>query len=285
METSEKKRSKDRRLLTIVVPIRNEERNLRQCLEAIGDFADVLVVDSQSEDRSVAIAEEFGARVVQFFWNGGFPKKKNWVLQQGLVTTEWVLFLDADEILTESFKYEIRQTLPNTRKNGFWLTYENYFLGQRLRWGIPFRKLFLMRNGKGAFQRVEDDGWTSLDMEVHEQLEIDGEVGVIRSPILHQDKRGFEHFLKKHNEYSTWEAKRFLAGRETFRPSLRQRVKRALLDSYLLAPLYFFINYVVRLGFLDGRSGFVYSVLKAVYFFEVKVKIDELRARGDAPIG
>jgi len=272
--------------LTIVIPIRNEEANIGRCLEAIGDFADVLVVDSQSNDRSVEIAEAHGARVVQFFWNGGFPKKKkNWVLQEKLVRTEWVLFLDADEYLTEACKRELAETLPRTMKNGFWLTYDNYFMGQRIRWGIPFRKLFLMRNGKGRFQRVPDDGWTSLDMEVHEQLEIDGEVGVIRSPIIHRDDRGLEHFLRKHNEYSTWEAKRFLAGRETFRPSLRQRVKRALIDSYLLAPLYFFINYVVRLGFLDGRAGFVYSVLKAVYFFEVKVKINELRARGDAPTG
>ncbi|MEX0323171.1 MAG: glycosyltransferase family 2 protein [Puniceicoccaceae bacterium] len=263
--------------LTIVIPTLNEEVNIRTCLESIGSFASVLVVDSGSSDRTLEVAEECGCKVVNFGWNGSYPKKKNWVLLENLVSTEWILFLDADEYLTDEFKSEVAEVLPKTHCNGFWLTYHNHFMGNRLVHGIPFRKLFLLRNGKGLFQRVDDEGWTSLDMEVHEQLEIDGEVGVIKAPIIHNNYKGFDHFIEKHNEYSTWEAKRFLSGKEHFNPSFRQKVKRAFIDSYFLGPLYFVVNYIFRLGFLDGKAGFIYSAIKANYFFQVKVKIDELR--------
>lgn len=263
--------------LTIVIPTRNEEVNIFKCLQGLSGFAQVIIVDSGSTDRTVQIANDAGADVINFCWNGEYPKKKNWVLIEGIVKTEWVLFLDADEFVTEEFKNELRRTLNTTECNGFWLTYHNHFMGKRLVQGIPFRKLFLLRNGKGLFQRVDDEGWTSLDMEVHEQLEIEGEVGIIKSPIIHNNYKGFDHFLEKHNEYSTWEAKRFLSGVEHFNPSFRQKVKRALIDSYFLGPLYFIVNYIFRLGFLDGKAGFIYSVIKANYFLQVKVKIDELR--------
>lgn len=263
--------------LTIVIPVKNEAPHLGECLERIGNFAQVLVVDSGSQDATLKIAEKMGAPFVHFNWNGHFPKKKNWVLQEGLVTTPWILFLDADEYLTEGFKSEVKQELKDTPHNAFWLNYDNFFLGRRIRHGIPFRKRFLLRNGKGMFQRVEDKKWTHLDMEVHEQLEVEGTVGIIRSPIIHQNYKGLSHFLAKHNDYSTWEARRYLSGAEVGNPSLRQRFKRALLDSYFLGPCYFFVNYFVRLGLLDGMAGFIYSLLKGVYFLEVKLKINEFR--------
>lgn len=263
--------------ITVVVPTKNEAPNIEECLIKIGDFAPVLVVDSGSTDGTVEKAKEAGAKLIPFKWNKQYPKKKNWVLQEGFCDTEWILFLDADEYLTDDFKSEICETLPKTCKNGFWLTYHNHFAGKRLRHGIPFRKLFLLRNGKGQFQRVDDDGWTQLDMEVHEQLEVEGDVGVIKAPIIHKNYKNFSHFIQKHNEYSTWEAQRFYSGVDVKRPSLRQKFKRRLIDSPFLGPLYFFVNYFFRLGFLDGKEGFLYSMLKAVYFFEVKIKIDELR--------
>lgn len=263
--------------LTIVIPTLNEEANLPACLGSIGQFAKVLVVDSGSSDNTLEIAAQNGCNLLKFRWNKEYPKKKNWVLLNGHVSTEWVLFLDADEHVTDDFKKELSEVLPETKCNGFWLTYHNHFMGKWLAHGIPFRKLFLLRNGKGLFQRVDDEGWTGLDMEVHEQLEIDGEVGVIKSPIIHNNFKGLDHFIEKHGDYSTWEAKRFLSGKEDFNPSFRQRVKRTLIGSYLLGPVYFLVNYIFRLGFLDGKAGFKYSVIKAKYFWEVKRKIDAFK--------
>ena len=87
--------------LTIAIPVRNEERNLAVCLQAIGtDFAQrVVVIDSVSTDATAAVAAAHGADVISFHWNGHFPKKRNWFLRHHTPSTEWVLFLDADEIL------------------------------------------------------------------------------------------------------------------------------------------------------------------------------------------
>src|SRR5437588_9419273 len=88
--------------VTVVIPVRNEERNLARCLERLGAFAHVLVVDSGSSDATVEIARAHGAEVIDFTWNGRYPKKRNWVLTTQTLPTEWVLFLDADEIVTSA---------------------------------------------------------------------------------------------------------------------------------------------------------------------------------------
>lgn len=263
--------------LTIVIPVKNEEKNIDRCLKCIGNFAPVVVVDSSSTDNTVQIAKVHGARVVNFKWNGRFPKKKNWVLRQNIISTQWILFLDADEYLTESFKSEIKSKLPTSEQNGYWLNYHNHFMGKRLVYGIPFRKLFLMRLGKGEFQRIDDEGWTSLDMEVHEQLAVSGPTSEIKSPIIHENYKGLAHFISKHNEYSTWEAKRHLSANKFVSTSIRQKLKNILIDSYLLGPIYFLADYLLFLGFMNGGRGLVFSIMKAHYFFEVKLKLNELK--------
>jgi glycosyltransferase involved in cell wall biosynthesis len=102
--------------LTIAIPARNEERNLSVCLKAIGpDFASsVVVIDSASTDATAAVARRHGAEVIDFNWDGGFPKKRNWFLRHHTPTTPWVLFLDADEILSPQVKREIAEALQDT---------------------------------------------------------------------------------------------------------------------------------------------------------------------------
>ena len=114
--------------LTIAIPVRNEERNLASCLQAIGtDFArTVVVIDSSSTDGTAATAGTHGAEILNFDWNGRFPKKRNWFLRHHSPTTRWVLFLDADEILTPAVKREISYVLPQSPHQGYRLTYTNY---------------------------------------------------------------------------------------------------------------------------------------------------------------
>ena len=102
--------------LTIAIPVLNEENNIAMCLQAIGcDFAEsVVVIDSGSVDNTCAIARRFGANVVDFKWDGRFPKKRNWFLRHHTPTTEWVMFLDADEILNPSVKQEISVALQGS---------------------------------------------------------------------------------------------------------------------------------------------------------------------------
>ena len=106
--------------LTIVVPVKNEEKNLPRCLRELRGFAhQVVVVDSSSTDRTPQISDEFGVQYVNFVWNGQFPKKRNWILRNHPLTTEWVLFIDADEYLTDEFRAELEKRLPKATEQGF----------------------------------------------------------------------------------------------------------------------------------------------------------------------
>ena len=96
--------------ITIAISTKNEEKNLPACLQAIGNFARVVVIDSGSTDCTKQIATNFSAEVIDFKWNGKFPKKRNWYLQNHTPQTAWILFLDADEYLTPAFKKELQIT-------------------------------------------------------------------------------------------------------------------------------------------------------------------------------
>src|SRR5262245_49991242 len=106
--------------VTVVVPVKNEAVNLPECLATLGGFTEILVVDSRSTDRTVEIAKAGGATVLDFRWTGGFPKKRNWVLQTFAFKTEWVLFLDADERLTPEFKVAVARVIGKADCVGFW---------------------------------------------------------------------------------------------------------------------------------------------------------------------
>ncbi len=267
--------------LTVVIPVKNEEINLPRCFKALDSFSHVLVADSDSTDLTPQIARDAGAEIINFQWNGQFPKKRNWILQNYNFTTDWVLFLDADEIVSDEFKKEVESAIQVPEVNGYWLTFHNYFQGKLLKYGIPFRKLALFRIGKGEYERIDENRWSTLDMEVHEHPIIEGTIGVIKAPVIHNDYKGMYHYLARHNEYSSWEAARYFDIKKkglhsTHQLTARQRKKYRSLDKWWWASLYFFSNYFIRLGFLDGREGFVFSFLKAVYFFEIRCKIKEL---------
>jgi len=273
--------------VTVIVPVKNEEQNLPSCLEPLVPFRRVLVVDSASTDGTREVAAEYGAEVVQFEWDGKYPKKRNWVLDNHQVQTTWVLFLDADEIVTEDFVDEVRLAVDRDDHVGFWLTYHNYFMGRRLRHGDRLRKLALFRVDAGRYERIDEDRWSHLDVEIHEHPILEGKVGRIHSPIDHRDLRGLHHHIEKHNEYSSWEAHRYLELGDPHASAWmglnrRQRSKYRHLDRWWLAPAYFFASYVVRRGFLDGQVGFAFAVFKATYFIQIRNKIHELRMASGA---
>lgn len=254
--------------VTVAVPVRNEERGLGACLERLGRFARMVVIDSGSTDRTCEIARSHGAQVIQFQWNGKFPKKRNWFLREHRPATPWVLFLDADEIVDDAFCEELARTLPDTPHAGFWLTYDNWFMGRRLRHGTPNRKLALFRVGAGEYERIDEDRWSQLDMEIHEHPVLAGSTGEIHTRIDHRDDRGLDHWRRRHEAYAAWEAHRTARLRQTGMQGLteRQRAKYRMLGAWWLPAAYFLDGYVRRLGFLDGRAGFWHAWMKAVYF-------------------
>lgn len=266
--------------LTIAIPVKNEEINLRECLASIGkDFAaKIVVIDSGSTDNTALIAKDFGADFLNFAWNGKFPKKRNWFLQYFPPQTKWVMFLDADEYLTKEFKAEMRQKLESEKKTGYWLSYSIYFLGKSLKGGYPLRKLALFRTGAGEYEKIDEYNWSHLDMEVHEHPVIDGDIGTIYSKIDHRDFRGVSHYVIKHNEYASWEAARFLKVLSMgvkVKWTWKQKVKYRLMRSMFIGPAYFLGSFIFLGGFRDGARGLAFAILKMAYFTQVYCKIKE----------
>jgi glycosyltransferase involved in cell wall biosynthesis len=267
--------------LTIAIPVRNEEENLPGCLAAIGnDLAQkIIIIDSGSTDQTKSIAADLGVEVLDFVWDGKFPKKRNWFLQNHRPQTKWVLFLDADEYLTADFKSELRRALDKDDKIGYWLNYTIYFLGEQLRGGYPLNKLALFQVGAGEYERIDEDKWSKLDMEVHEHPVLSGEVGVIKSKIDHKDFRGVSHYVIKHNEYAAWEAERFIKtynNPENYATLTRkQKLKYKLMRSVFIGPVYFFGSFFLLGGFRDGSRGLAFAILKMAYFTQVYCKIRE----------
>jgi hypothetical protein len=218
-----------------------------------------------------------GAEVVMFSWNGRLPKKRNWILRNHKFRTRWVLFLDADERVSEAFCNEVAAVIKDSNTVGFWISYKNHFLGRRLNYGEPNRKLALIKLGSGEYEQFEDEAGINLDMEVHEHPILNGKIGSVRTMLDHLELRGFSSWIRKHNDYSTWEAERVAKIRAGKMATLslltcRQRIKYALIGRLWFPIIYFGVLYIIRQGFRDGYPGFVYAVSKAIYFWHVGVK-------------
>lgn len=269
--------------ITIAIPIKNEEVLLQGCIDAIGtNFADkIIILDSGSTDGSLEIAKKNAIEVLVFNWNGQFPKKRNWYLQNFTPSTKWVLFLDADEYLSDSFKSEVRAKIEENNLVGFWLTYSRYFLGKKMKGGYPLRKLALFRVGAGEYEKIEENNWSKLDMEIHEHPVLKGNIGTIKSEIDHLDFRGISHYVIKHNEYASWEAERFIKMTENISNdeqwTWKQKIKYKLMLTPFIGPAFFFGSYFLLGGFRDGTRGLAFTILKASYFTQIYCKIKEIK--------
>ena len=271
--------------LTIAIPVKNEELNLAGCLDAIGqDLArNIVIIDSGSTDGTVEIAKQRNIDVVDFKWDGKFPKKRNWFLQNHTPATKWILFLDADEYLTPDFKKELRVTLSANKQDedisGYWLNYSIYFLGKKLKGGYPLTKLALFKIGSGEYERIDENKWSKMDMEIHEHPVLSGTTSTIKSKIDHRDFRGISSYMDKHNEYAAWEAAR-IAETNTNKNlqtqyTWKQRVKYRLINSVLVGPVFFIGSYVFMGGFRDGARGFAFAILKMGYFTQIYCRLKE----------
>lgn len=276
--------------VSVIVPVRNEAHNLPRCLESLRGVGEVYVVDSQSSDETAEIARSFGAKVVQFHYRGGWPKKRQWAMDTLPLAHDWIFLVDADEALTPELADEIRRAIQDPARDGYYVALRMFFLGRVLRHGdAGFYKLSLFRRGKGHFEcRLKDQDASMADMEVHEHVVVDGESARLKNPLLHHNVESLSRSIQKHNEYSNWEARVWLEGMANsveLPPSLigtqaqRRRWLRKIFFGLPGSPLlYFFYKYFLRLGFLDGVPGLIYCSFQGIQFFHIKAKIYELRS-------
>jgi glycosyltransferase involved in cell wall biosynthesis len=273
--------------VTVIIAARNEARNLPRCLQSLREFAAVYVIDSQSTDDTVEIARSHGAQVVQFHYLGGWPKKRQWAMDSLPLTHDWILLLDADEIVTSELAGEIRAAIQNQNLNAYSIVLQTWFLGRALRHGdLALWKLALFRRGKARFEcRLKNQDASMADMEVHEHVVAEGPTASLRHPLIHHNVESLSRYIQKHDEYSNWEARVLLQrGPDAeLPPSLwgtqaqrRRWLKRKLFAIPGSPALLFLYRYIFRFGFLDGVPGLIYCGFQAVQMFHTKAKIYEL---------
>src|SRR6266567_3631226 len=277
--------------VTVIVAARNEARNLPRCLKSLRDVGEVYVVDSQSTDTTVQIAHSYGAHVVQFHYQGGWPKKRQWAMESLPLAYDWIFLVDADEALTPELAAEIQRAIQNPDCDGYYIALRMFFLGRELRHsGATFYKLSLFRRAKGRFEcRLKEQDQSMADMEVHEHVIVEGPTSRLTNPLIHHNVESLSRYIQKHDEYSNWEARVWLAGdanAKDLAPALfgsqaqRRRWLRKMFFAIPGSPiLFFFYKYIFCLGFLDGVAGLVYCGLQGVQFFHIKAKIYELKTQ------
>jgi len=279
--------------ITCVVAVRNEAANIGKCLASLSPAARVIVADSRSTDGTPELAAALGAEVVQFVYSGSYPKKRQWVLDNCGISTEWVLMVDADECIPAALWIEMATAISQSDAcAGFLVSKGFHFMGRRLRFGgFSHQALILFRTGKGRFEQTLAESASRLDMEVHERVLVDGKVGTLPVPLVHDDFKGLRAYIDRHNAYSTWEAQvRFryfekgTYGDDAIRSSLfgnaqeRRRFLKALVIRLPFEPiLWFCFHYFLRFGFLEGRRGFIASRMRMNYISDVRAKMWEIR--------
>ena len=234
----------------------------------------------------MAIAKEFEGELLRFDYQGGWPKKRNWALESYDWSSDWILLLDADELLSEAVKLEIEDAISHGNYDGYWLNFEIVFLGKQLRFGdTKLKKLSLFRKGKGRYEkRLTKQDSSMLDIEVHEHVTVEGPVGFIKSAVRHENVLSLSRFIEKHNAYSNWEAHTILFGEGGAIPpsffgsqAARRRWIRKIFLNFPGFPLAVFLyTFIVKLGFLDGKSGFYYAAFRGVQFLHIRAKLYEL---------
>lgn len=268
--------------VSVLLITKDEEANIARCLQSLDWSDDIVVVDSYSGDRTVEIAESCGARV-QLRRFETFASQRNYALEQIPFKYEWILHMDADEVCTEELQAEIRAETVHSQFDAFRIASKMMFRGRWLRHASMY-PAYQVRLGRHPVFRFEEIG--------HGQREAiePSRIGTLKSAYLHYPYRGMQEWLERHNRYSSAEAQELVYGVH-FRScsgllsrdkTSRRRALKSLSYRLPLRPLLRFVYvYLVRSGFLDGRAGFEYAYMLALYEAMIGLKVREMRLYGD----
>jgi len=249
----------------------------------------VFVVDSHSQDQTTAIACELGAEVIQFNYDGQWPKKKNWAIRNLPIRNPWFLILDADERVDDALAQEIATTIQRDDIDGYYIRWRFIFFGRCMQhsWSHGWM-LRLVRVGKGEYEDLGMRGEGGWDNEVHENIVVDGKTGRLRNHLTHNSLESLSHWICKQNEFSDWNAARRLQQNDEAIPAIRSFVSsdpltrrksfKAIFIRIPFKPVILFLYlYVIRMGFLDGRAGLYFCALRAAHELNINAKIFEVR--------
>jgi glycosyltransferase involved in cell wall biosynthesis len=283
--------------VSVLIPAKNEQFHIADCVKSVSWADEVVVVDSQSTDQSVKLAEDLGARCVQFHYRAGGVKKKNWALENANLKHDWVLIVDADERIPKALADEIAQVVSENRPEaGYYINRRFYFLDRWIRHCgyYPSWNLRLFRRDLGRYELMPDFSGRAGDNEVHEHVVLRGKAGKLLAPMDHYAYLSIEQFMEKHARYADWEAnlgKRVSASmqdpaRNPLAASVNIRRSLKRLGRRLPFPHWFRFSYhyFLRLGFLDGVAGYILCHLLAEYEFLIWAKTRQLSRLPQEPL-
>ena len=280
--------------ISLIIPCKNEESNLARCLKSLLWVGETFVVDSQSTDRTIEIAEEFDAQVIQFNYTGGWPKKKNWALENLPFSNEWVLILDADECLPPEAEEEIMSIVNNSgnKHSGYWINRRYFFMGKALKHAyFPNWNLRLFKHKLGRYEKITDLVTDSGDHEIHEHVVVQGSTGRLKSIMDHHAFPTIESFVEKHNRYSNWEAivenekKEKADSIQHDGVKLKRKFRMVFRKLPFRPTIRFLYVYIWQKGFLDGWAGYVFARLHGQYEFLTTAKVKEKQILFERKIG
>lgn len=272
-------------MISVVILTHNEETNIRRCLDSVSWSDDILVVDSFSDDRTVEISKRHGARVIQRAFDD-FSSQRNFASEEGNLKYEWVLHLDADEIVTPELRAELPEAVLGD-KDAYRVSSKLMFCGKFLRHAGLF-PWYQVRFGRKQTLRFKQVGHGQ-----RETLE-PGRIGTLKSSLLHFNfSKGLSDWVERHNRYSTAEAQQNVCGytnedvpildllsTETHRR--RRAAKKIFRRLPCRATIRFIYMYLFRGGILDGKAGFTYCRLLAWYEWLIGLKEREIKAHAGA---
>jgi len=246
--------------VSVLIMTRNEESRLARCLAPLRAFDEIVVVDSGSTDGTAALAAAAGARVVNFRWNGRYPKKRQWCLDNLSLRNDRVLFVDADEVLTEKLVGEIRNL--SFAAPGYFIRGLYVVDGKIMKRGLANNKIALFHRGMMEFPAVDDLDLPGMgEIEGHYQPVLkDGykgrKIGRLNEPLLHYAYEG-GGWQERHERYAAWE--RGMNARNAWPADpvpARQALKRLFRSLPGRGMAAFLHSYALKGGFFEGKQGF-----------------------------
>ncbi len=278
-------------MLDVLIQTHNEELNVGHTLASLAGWVNrIFVVDSGSTDSTLDICKAAGATVIHHDWEG-YAGQKNWALSNLPWESDWILIIDADESVTPELRREIEQVTSKpanrTVTTGYYINRIFMFMGRKIRHCgyYPSWNLRLFKRGMARYE----------NRRVHEHMIVDGPTAYLKGLLLHDDRRGLEHFVAKHNRYSTLEAQELYATRTPW-PGLKvilndRMVRRRFLKTRVLPSLpvpwfwKFLYMYLFLEGFMDRAAGWNLCIFISTYEYFINVKYKELvRLQGRVPV-
>tara|TARA_E500000178_G_C16882709_1_gene689769 strand:- start:32 stop:1099 length:1068 start_codon:yes stop_codon:yes gene_type:complete len=241
--------------ISAIVTTYNEEKNIEKCLNSIKWVDEILVIDSFSTDNTVAICEQFDARVLQREYNYA-ADQKNWAIPQAKYP--WIVLLDADEIASPSLASEIKKILHTRPKHtAYWMHRINYFLGKKVR--------FCGWQNDRVVRLFHRDSHRYQNKMVHEEIECNKPLGVLKSTIIHHTTNDLERYTNKIERYAYYAAQTYI----------KENRKIGVFNLYLKPAFKFLNSYILRGGFLDGRIGWIICKLRTrETWLKAKITLD-----------